>query len=104
GGVILDAPVERLKRDVLTYKTVRLQLAAGSQLPRKLPGVEVKDEGSSVYRLSIDLGMTTIEEALAAIVAACRIDDVTIEDPPMEEVIQHIYAGGRSSGAREEYA
>jgi len=101
GGVILDAPVERLKRDVLTYKTVRLRLAEDEAPPPAIPGVKAAAEGRSEWRLEVDLAATTIEAALAAIVADCRILDVTIEDPPMEDVIKHIYGSG-SRRQREE--
>ena len=99
GTVIFDAPVERLKREVLTYKTVRLQLRDGARLPERLPdGVRAHASGPDGWRLSVDTAAASIEDVLAAFVGHCAIEDMTIEDPPMEDVIRAIYegkAGGR---------
>ena len=94
GTVIFDAPVERLKREVLTYKTVRVKLGDGARLPEKLPdGVRAAEIGPSAWRLSVDTSAAAIEEVLAAFVGHCAIEDMTVEDPPMEDVITAIYEG-----------
>jgi len=99
GTVIFDAPVERLKREVLTCKTVRLKLRDGARLPEKLPdGVRAAEAGPYAWRLSVDTTAASIEDVLAAFVGHCAIEDMTIEDPPMEDVIRAVYegkAGGR---------
>lgn len=101
GTVIFDAPVERLKREVLTYKTVRIKLRDGDRLPEKLPaGVRAGETGPSAWRLSVDTSVVAIEDVLAAFVGHCAIEDMTIEDPPMEDVIRAIYEG--KTGARPE--
>jgi len=94
GTVIFDAPVERLKREVLTSKTVRVKLRDGARLPEKLPdGVRASETGPSAWRLSVDTSAASIEDVLAAFVGHCAIEDMTVEDPPMEEVIRAIYEG-----------
>jgi ABC-2 type transport system ATP-binding protein len=100
GQIILDDTVSNMKRDFLTYKTVKLKLA---ETPERfeLPGVEIVKQKGSGLRLSVDTARTTIEEVLAYIVHNHRLVDVTIEDPPMEEIITHIYA---RTGREEERA
>lgn len=103
GAVIFDAPVERLKREVLTYKTVRLKLRDGERLPETLPdGVKAAEAGPSAWRLSVDTAAASIEEVLAAFVGRCAIEDMTVEDPPMEDVIRTIYEGGSRLRPTEE--
>ena len=96
GGILLDAPVDRLKREVLNRKVISLTLAAGydaSMLP-PLPGTEAIASEGRRLKLGVDLAVTDIEAVLGAVIGTFRLDDVTVEDPPMEEIITHIYGTG----------
>jgi hypothetical protein len=42
--------------------------------------------------LDVDTRVARIEHVVAAALAQGGIEDITIEDPPMEEVIHEIYA------------
>ncbi|ARU61254.1 ABC transporter [Tumebacillus avium] len=103
GQIILDDTVSNMKRDFLTYKTIKLKLA---ETPEHFhcQGVEIVKQNGSGLRLSVDTTQTTIEEALAYIVNNHRLVDVTIEDPPMEEIITHIYARTGKEEARSDAA
>ena len=93
GGILLDAPVDRLKRDVMSRKTLTLTLSAsnsGFSLPPIIGTEIVAVEGRRV-KLAVDLTSTGIEAVLSAVIGQIRLDDVTVEDPPMEEIIKHIY-------------
>jgi ABC-2 type transport system ATP-binding protein len=116
--IILDAPVARLKRDYLKVKTVDLLLEepartllkidehSGQQrLSIQLPGSiheEIQDtEGIQVLKakehglkLAIDTSRSPLEPVIAAIMQHCHILDMTISDPPMEEIIATIYGQG----------
>ncbi|WP_219836382.1 ATP-binding cassette domain-containing protein [Paenibacillus sp. R14(2021)] len=96
GGILLDAPVDRLKREVLNHKIISLTLSAGyspSLLPQ-LHGTEVVASEGRKLKLSVDLASTEIEAVLGAVIGTLRLDDVTVEDPPMEQIITHIYGTG----------
>ncbi len=115
GEIILDAPVAKLKRDYLKAKTVDLLLEepaamllktddnSGKQrLSIRLPGsiheeihetegvqvLKVKGHG---LKLEIDTSRTPLEPIIASIMHYCHILDMTIADPPMEEIIAAIY-------------
>ncbi|MEK3720761.1 ABC transporter ATP-binding protein [Paenibacillus sp. FSL H8-0034] len=95
GEVILDDGVERMKRELLTVKTIHLQLQeAGASF--SFPGVEVLQQDGLTLKLSIETTAVSMEQVLAHIVSQYRVIDVTIEDPPMDQIISHIYA--RESG------
>ncbi|MCR8629763.1 ABC transporter ATP-binding protein [Paenibacillus radicis (ex Xue et al. 2023)] len=99
GQVILDDDVERMKRDLLTAKTIHLQLQQpGAAF--SFPGVEVLQQDGSMMKLSVETTEASIEQVLAHIVGHYRVVDVTIEDPPMEQIITHIYA--KESGIQRE--
>lgn len=97
GQVILDDDVERMKRDLLTEKTIHLKLQEAGA-PFGFPGVKLLSQGAMEMKLSVDTTRASMEQVLSHIVARYRVVDVTIEDPPMEQIITHIYA--REGGIR----
>lgn len=101
GGLLLDEPVERMKRDVLNRKTIRLTTDSElheSELPLPEGTNAVRKEGRT-FTIEVDLGRTAVEDVLSSWIGRVRIEDITVEDPPLEETIKHIY--GRR-GEKEE--
>lgn len=93
GSLVLDEKVSSLKR-YLQHKTIQLTFRdkGGSADRFALPGVTVLRKGAST-ELRVDTTFTSIEEVLGYIVQRHRISDITIQDPPLEEVISQVYAG-----------
>src|SRR5579883_3167829 len=115
GDIILDAPVAKLKREYLKVKTVDLLLEEPAdgllktdeqsgkrrlsiQLPTSIheelqdvTGIEVLKAKGHGLKLEIDTSRTPLEPVIAAIMQHCHILDMTIADPPMEEIIAAIY-------------
>ncbi len=115
GEIILDAPVAKLKRDYLKVKTIDLLLEEPAHTLLKIDGntgrqrlsirlpasihEEIQDsEGVQVLKakghglkLAIDTSRVPLEPVLAAVMQHCHILDMTISDPPMEEIIATIY-------------
>jgi ABC-2 type transport system ATP-binding protein len=107
GEIILDAPVAKMKSDYLRAKTVDLLLdepaetlltidpASGQQhlygALQNATGIQVlKAQGKSL-KLEVDTSECPLEPVIAAIMQRCHILDMTIADPPMEEIIAAIY-------------
>ncbi|PYI54481.1 ABC transporter ATP-binding protein [Paenibacillus flagellatus] len=92
GRIVLDGQVSELKRTYMTRKTIGLLL---EEEPERFEGagIEELERSGRRLKLSVDTSLTTVEDVLAKLVARYRLADVTIEDPPMEEVITHIYEG-----------
>lgn len=94
GTVILDDLVANLKRTFMTRKTIVLKLRGTGDIdPICLEGVELLEHRGLHLKLSVDTTRISIESVLARIVADYSLDDVTIEDPPMEQIITQIYEG-----------
>ncbi|MCZ8514236.1 ATP-binding cassette domain-containing protein [Paenibacillus filicis] len=91
GRVIFDDRVESMKRDLLTDKTIRLQLLERGA-PFHLEGIEVLVQNDRELKLSVDTSAISMEQALSHLVARYRVSDITIEDAPMEQIITYIYA------------
>ncbi|MFB9276046.1 ABC transporter ATP-binding protein [Cohnella cellulosilytica] len=97
GGVLVDEPVERMKREVLSRKIVTLKLAEDA-LRTELPDIAgAQWETEEGCRLSVDLKRTTIERVLGELIGRVGFTDVNVEDPSLEEIIKHIY--GMKKGA-----
>jgi len=92
GGVLLDEPVERMRREVLSRKNVTLKLAEGAD-PSGLPEIDGAEweKADGGYCLAVDLKRTTIERVLGELIGRVGFTDVNVEDPPLEEIIKHIY-------------
>src|SRR5579883_937143 len=123
GEIILDAPVARLKRDYLKVKTVDLLLEGNAEelvktdaesgqqrLSVQLPGsIHEEITGSAGIRvlkarghglkLEIDTALSPLEPIIAAVMQHGHVVDMTISDPPMEEIIALMY---RQAGREEE--
>ena len=94
GRIVVDQPTDQLRRRFLGRKVVTLQ-SASAEVCLDLPGVSRRSAAAHSTVLEVDTRVTRVEQVIAAALAQGGIEDVTIEDPPMEEVIHDIYSGGR---------
>jgi ABC-2 type transport system ATP-binding protein len=95
GRIVVDQPVAELRRRFLGRKVVTIQSATPS-VTVDLPGVTRRDSKAHTTILVVDSARTRIEHVIAAALAQGGIDDIAIEDPPMDEVIHEIYAAHAS--------
>ncbi len=90
GTVVLDQPVKRLKYDYLNRKVIAVRYSDAMSLPA-IEGVQVAKAAGNAARLVVDTRTTNIGEVLQAVSAAGAVADITISDPPMEEIIGEIF-------------
>ena len=95
GTAMFDDRVSALRRRYLRRKVISLRLKAETEgLPlavTALPGVEVVKARGYGVKLEVDTAQQPIEQVIAALMGALPISDITIEDPPMEEIIAAMY-------------
>jgi ABC-2 type transport system ATP-binding protein len=91
GRIVVDQPVAELRRRFLGRKVVTIKSAAPS-VAVDLPGVTRRASEPHTTILVVDTARVRIEQVIATALAGGGIDDVAIEDPPMEDVIHEIYA------------
>jgi len=77
GRIVVDQPVTELRRR-----------ARGDQFA----GITHRTSEAHTTVIEVDTSRIRVEQVIAAALAQGGIDDVAIEDPPMEEVIHEIYA------------
>ena len=91
GRVVLDDKVSSVRRQYLSEKILDVKFAE-EPAAIQLSGVrELKRSGYAV-KLEVNTMQTPIEAVINAVLQAGPVADISIEDPPLEEVIAHIYS------------
>ena len=93
GRIVIDQPTEELRRRFVGRKVVTIQSTA-PEIALELEGVVRRSHEPHRTVLEVESRRVRVEQVIAAAVAHGGIEDITIEDPPMEEVIREIYASG----------
>lgn len=96
GRVVIDDKVSAVRRRLMGTKVVGAKFhdAIGEFA---MPGVNVLKRTEYAIKLEVNTNHVDIDDVTAAILHFGRVVDITIEDPPLEEVIAHIYAQSPSS-------
>ena len=92
GRLVFDGALDGLKRGYLRRKVVGLKLSEPADESLALPGVATVRQTPFELRLEVDAERQPVERLLPLLTERYRIADLTIEEPPLEEVIAAIYA------------
>ena len=102
GSIILNTSVSTLRRQYLRHKIIDLKLH--DPVPPEgitLPGATVLKTSTYGVKLQVNTGVTTMEAIISALVAHHKVADITIEDPPMEQIIAAIYGEGPEASKQQ---
>ncbi len=92
GRLIHDGPLSDIVDRFANYKVVTLRFHNG-QIPERFDGVaevlEVKPP-----TVTLRLPRASIADEASRLLASHAIDDISVEDPPIEEVIAEMFAAG----------
>ena len=91
GSVIYDDDVSAMRRTLLAIKLVEV----GLERPAAaivLDGVRVVAHSDEAMRLIVDTRRRAIREVLDVVLDSCAVADISVVDPPLEDVITQIYA------------
>jgi ABC-2 type transport system ATP-binding protein len=90
GSVIADADVASMRRTLLSRKLVELTFAEEVPAPA-LSGVTVLAHSGTTLELAVDTDVRSVHDVLDDVLEGRRVVDITVLDPPLEEVIAEIY-------------
>jgi ABC-2 type transport system ATP-binding protein len=92
GTIIYDDQVGRMRRSLLQTKLleVRFEEPPGALA---IDGVQVTLESDTVYGLVVDTRRLSVRELLDELLDSYAIADISVVDPPLEQVISEIYEG-----------
>lgn len=96
GRVLVDQPLDVLRQEHIRRKLLVLHTAEPECIV-DLPGVRVTARRPHRLELELDLARVDVEQVVAHVMARARLRDLTVSDPPMEEVIRELY--GRATAA-----
>lgn len=91
GQIVYEDKVSNLKRKFLTSKLVEVRYADQVSKSFRVEGAEVLKVGTYGVKLRFDTRDTPVDKVLSQLTEAGGVMDITISDPPLEEVIAKIY-------------
>jgi ABC-2 type transport system ATP-binding protein len=91
GQIVYVDKVSNLKRKFLTSKLVEERYAEEVSKTFAVKGAEMIKIGQYGVKLRFDTRTTPVEKVLSDLTHAGGVVDITISDPPLEEVIAEIY-------------
>ena len=97
GQIVYEDKVSNLKRKFLTRKLVEVRYAEEVAKDYSLPGVEILKVGRYGVKLRFDTTQTPVDAVISHLSEAGELVDITISDPPLEEVIAKIYEQANTS-------
>jgi ABC-2 type transport system ATP-binding protein len=91
GQIVYEDKVSNLKRRFLTTKLVQVRYAEEVAKDFSINGVETLKVGRYGVKLKFDTMQTPVDSVISHLSDVGDIMDITISDPPLEEVIAKIY-------------
>jgi ABC-2 type transport system ATP-binding protein len=91
GSVIYDDEVAAMRRALLSTKLVEVGLSAPTALA-PIDGVTVLAHTDAAVKLVVDTATTSIRHVLDDLLDGLPVADISVVDPPLEQVIAAIYA------------
>jgi ABC-2 type transport system ATP-binding protein len=94
GSLIYDGELNGLARKLAPFKLLRLSLNEERTVdPQSLPkGVEITEQDG--FSLTLRVSRNDAPAITAELLQTLPVADLTVEDPPIEVVIDQIYSGG----------
>jgi ABC-2 type transport system ATP-binding protein len=93
GTILADGNLASLRGDVLAERRLRISFVAeDGARTLEIPGVSVRERTGRSLELSFDPRVISAHQLIARVTASFDVDDVHLEDPPIEEVIARFYA------------
>jgi ABC-2 type transport system ATP-binding protein len=90
GTIIYDGRVSTMRRSLLRTKLLEVRFEE-SPGPVLVDGVEVLKESGAGYKLVVDTERRSIREVLDDLLDRYHVADISVLDPPLEEIISKIY-------------
>jgi ABC-2 type transport system ATP-binding protein len=89
GRVLLDKPLEDLRSSFLREK--RITIVTDEESPEAFGDALVVERGRHQLTISVDASTCSIDEIVGEALRRLHVRDLTIENPPLEAVIRHLY-------------
>ncbi len=91
GRIVYDGLLDKIKRYYINKKIFDVKLEEKAKKAMKLEGCKVIRSKEYSLLLEADLKRQSIKNIVNYLISNFEIADITISDPPIEEIIQRIY-------------
>jgi ABC-2 type transport system ATP-binding protein len=91
GTILADGSLASLRRGALAERRLRVHFA-GEPAPISIPGTTVRQRDGRSIELAFDPRTTSAHQLIAKVAAEFDVEDVHLDEPPIEEVIARFYA------------
>jgi ABC-2 type transport system ATP-binding protein len=89
GEVVLNESLKTLKHDYLNKKVI--QIKYNETVNADMCNLNIVKSRGDAVKVQVDTSKEDIEEVLTKLINLGRVNDITISEPPLEEVISYIY-------------
>lgn len=98
GKLVLDDSVENVRKEYLSSRVLCVVFHE-AQSVLELDGLRLLDSFANKQRYEVDTRKLAVADLVALMLKQGEVADISIDDPPLEDVIAHIYSQGKSSTA-----
>jgi ABC-2 type transport system ATP-binding protein len=91
GLILADTSLASLRRDMIVERRLRVQFA-GDVADVEVAGTTVRRRGGRFVELSFDPRSTAAHGLIADIASRYDVEDLHVDEPPIEEVVAQFYA------------
>jgi ABC-2 type transport system ATP-binding protein len=99
GRMIYDDRVSRMRRSILSTKLIEVRFEDPPE-SLSIRGAHILKVSGAGYKLVIDTEKRSIREVLDELLDSQHVADISVLDPPLEEVIERIYSVGPTTESR----
>jgi ABC-2 type transport system ATP-binding protein len=92
GVILADGSLAALRRGALAERRLWVHFTGEPPIGLELPGATVRQSRGRSVELAFDPQATSAHRLIASVAAAFEVEDVHLEEPPIEEVIARFYA------------
>jgi ABC-2 type transport system ATP-binding protein len=86
----MDNSITSMRQHYIKKKMVTF-LTKEESLDLDLEGLEVIEARPHKTKVEVDINKTPVDVVIEQAMKQSRLRDITVEDPPMEEIVQDIY-------------
>lgn len=95
GQLLLDNSLHNLKTQYIKKRVLSIT-AEEETIICKLPGILILDQSPHYLKIEIDITQHAVESVVTDFLEHYTLRDLTIEGPPLEAIIQMLYANGKN--------
>lgn len=99
GEIVLNESIKKLKYDYLNKKIIHIKYNEAVNLDNS--GLNILKNKGDAIKVQVDTSKQDIEEVLTGLIKLGKVNDITISEPPLEEIISYIYKQNKDGDRNE---